>query len=69
MGFGIGDGVGSLLASMPRCGHFCHEEGRGLNPWVERCPVCGCGNDRYDPKARPPDWLRDAYESLFSPPF
>jgi len=29
------------------CHHKCHR-GRGLNPWVERCPSCGCANARYD---------------------
>lgn len=32
-----------------RCGHKCHAG--GLNPWVEECPVCGCENPKYDPRA------------------
>lgn len=29
------------------CDHFCHG-GRGLNPWVASCHVCGCHNAKYD---------------------
>ena len=29
------------------CEHVCHR-GRGLNPWIEICPTCGCANDKYD---------------------
>jgi hypothetical protein len=29
------------------CEHKCHS-GRGLNPWVETCPVCFCPNANYD---------------------
>lgn len=28
------------------CDHVCHR-GRGLNAWVETCPVCGCPNPKY----------------------
>jgi hypothetical protein len=31
------------------CDHVCHK--RGLNPWIEECPVCGCENPKYDPEA------------------
>lgn len=31
------------------CGHVCHT--RGLNPWIEECPTCGCENPEYDPNA------------------
>lgn len=27
------------------CGHVCHQ--RGLNVWVEACPVCGCPNPKH----------------------
>lgn len=33
------------------CGHICHK--RGLNKWVEECPICGCPNASYDPTAQP----------------
>lgn len=41
------------------CDHKCHDV--GLNPWIELCPVCGCPNPNYDPKAvsdipMPPAW-------------
>jgi hypothetical protein len=39
----------------PKCGHKCHI-GLGLNPWVDACPICGCVNPKYDPKAKIPDW-------------
>lgn len=32
------------------CDHVCHK--RGLNPWIEECPLCGCGNPKYDPEAK-----------------
>lgn len=32
---------------MNGCDHKCHKV--GLNPWVYRCPVCGCSNPEYDP--------------------
>jgi hypothetical protein len=47
------------------CDHKCHEE-PGLNPWVKMCPVCGCPNAKYDPEAKPPQWLKDAYDSILS---
>jgi hypothetical protein len=31
------------------CEHVCHK--RGLNPWIEKCPGCGCPNPEYDPEA------------------
>lgn len=31
------------------CDHVCHK--RGLNPWIEECPGCGCPNPKYDPDA------------------
>lgn len=39
------------------CGHKCHNPGSTLNPWVESCPICGCPNYDYDPKAQAPQWL------------
>jgi hypothetical protein len=39
--------VKALMAA--NCSHVCHE--RGLNPWVQSCPTCGCDNPVYDPKA------------------
>jgi len=42
---------------MTACDHKCHTV--GLNPWVEYCPVCGCRNEKFDPKAEVPQWLRD----------
>lgn len=38
---------------MPRkhCGHICHE--KGLDVWVESCPVCGCPNPRFNPDDTP----------------
>lgn len=32
------------------CDHVCHT--RGLNPWVEECPSCGCENPKYIPGAK-----------------
>jgi hypothetical protein len=43
------------------CQHKCHEI--GLNPWVKECPVCGCPDEKYDPKAQVPDWLQSMSES------
>jgi 2-iminoacetate synthase ThiH len=31
------------------CNHVCHQS--GLNPWIKRCPGCGCDNPKYDPAA------------------
>jgi len=36
-----------IKAQFNPCQHVCHQ-GRGLNPWVQTCPTCGCGNDKYD---------------------
>ncbi len=44
-----------------RCGHMCHE-GRGLNPWVEDCVVCGCPNAKYDPTIPPPETMGELLE-------
>ena len=56
-----------LLSKGPevKCGHFCHEMGRGLNPWIVRCPVCGCLNRKHDPKAKPPADLLWLFASAF----
>lgn len=32
------------------CRHKCHKI--GLNPWIKACPVCGCENPKFDPKAK-----------------
>ena len=41
------------------CQHKCHRV--GLNPWVKNCPVCGCPNPAFDPRAKGPmkfeDWI------------
>ena len=50
-----------------RCDHFCHDPERGLNPWVEACPVCGCRNERHDPKARVPEEIEEMFDFLFNP--
>lgn len=34
---------------IPQCECPCHR--RGLNPWIEECPRCGCGNPKYDEAA------------------
>lgn len=49
-----------------RCDHKCHicDKG-GLNPWVEACPICGCPNKDYDPKAEVPGWVRMFHEGRF----
>ena len=44
-----------------RCGHKCHE-GRGLNPWVEVCPICGCVNAKYNPNIPAPDTMGELLE-------
>jgi hypothetical protein len=49
-----------------KCDHKCHGE-PGLNPWVERCPVCGCRNEKHDPDARPPKELEEMSDFLFDP--
>jgi hypothetical protein len=37
----------------PRGDCKCHT-GRGLNPWVPACPMCGCFNPKYDSSAQSP---------------
>jgi hypothetical protein len=40
------------------CGHKCHD-GRGLNPWVEVCVVCGCRNEKYNPNVPLPETMEE----------
>jgi len=41
----------------PRAGGCsCHQ--RQLNPWVPRCPRCGCENPRFVEGVEPPDWSK-----------
>lgn len=35
----------------PRGDCTCHDT-NPLNPWVVRCPICGCSNPKHDPTAR-----------------
>lgn len=44
-----------------RCGHKCHS-GRGLNPWVEVCVVCGCPNAKFNAAIPAPDTMGELLE-------
>ena len=46
------------------CEHKCHKPGRGLNPWVEACPVCGCANVDYDPNEPEPQTAEELFAAL-----
>lgn len=35
-----------------KCECICH--GRGLNPWIVRCPRCLCMNEAFDERIDPP---------------
>lgn len=48
-----------LWARPSNCAHKCHNPESTLNPWVESCPICGCANFDYDPKAKAPEWLQE----------
>lgn len=41
-------------AACPRAGGCRCHAGRGLNPWVTTCPICGCYNPKFDEAAQAP---------------